>query len=102
MPKKVKDGSNDPDSIISQIVITPSGKSVIAGIGEEGKPGFLQVWLRADDKPLEKSKDDVQAHSKEIESIRLTEDCLHLFTIGKDGILAIFDVRDRDPRSQKK
>jgi hypothetical protein len=22
-----------------------------------------------------------------------------LFTIGKDGVLAIFDVRDRDPRS---
>lgn len=80
-------------------MITPSGKSVIAGIGEEGKPGSIQIWVRQDDKPLEKTSQEVQAHSKQIDRIRLTDDCANLFTIGKDGVLAIFDVRDRDPRS---
>ena len=75
---EVKNASKaqDPDAIISQIVITPSGKSVIAGVGEEGKPGSIQVWIRSDDKALERSnKEDIQAHSKPIDRIRLTDDC---------------------------
>lgn len=34
------------EAAISQIVITPSGKSVIAGVGELEKPGAIQIWLR--------------------------------------------------------
>jgi hypothetical protein len=65
---EVKNASKaqDPDAIISQIVIT----------GEEGKPGSIQVWIRSDDKALERSnKEDIQAHSKPIDRIRLTDDC---------------------------
>ena len=87
--------------LISQLVITPSGKSVIAGVGEVGRPGAVQVWLRSEDKPLEKSN-EVQAHSKPVEKLRLSDDCMNLFSVGLDGMLCIFEVRDRDPRAQKK
>jgi len=44
----------------------------------------------------------VQAHSKPVEKLRLSDDCMNLFSVGLDGMLCIFEVRDRDPRNQKK
>lgn len=32
---------DDLPAVISQIVITPSGKSVIAGVGEADRPGAI-------------------------------------------------------------
>jgi hypothetical protein len=74
---------------------------VIAGLGEPERPGAIQVWLRSEDKPLDKSN-EVQAHSRPVEKLRLSDDCLNLFSVGLDGMLCIFEVRDRDPRAQKK
>jgi len=93
--------ANDLVSVISQIVITPSGKSVIAGVGEANRPGAIQIWLRPEDKPLDKVN-EVQAHSKPVGVLRLSDDCQNLFSVGADGLLCIFEVRDRDPRSAKK
>lgn len=45
---------NELSAVISQLVITPSGKSVIAGLGEPDKPGCIQIWSRYEDKPLDK------------------------------------------------
>lgn len=39
---------------------------------------------------------EVQAHSKPIERMRLSFDNSHLFSVGQDGCLFIFDVKDRD------
>jgi len=89
---------DDLPSVISQLVITPSGKSVIAGVGETDRPGAIQIWLRSEDKPLDKIN-EVQAHSKAVERLRLSDDCMNLFSVGLDGLLCIFEVRDRDPRS---
>lgn len=65
---------DDLPAVISQIVITPSGKSVIAGVGEMDKPGAIQIWSKPEDKPLDKIN-EVQAHSKAVERLRLSDDC---------------------------
>ena len=45
---------------------------------------------------------EVQAHSRPIERMRLTYDNNHLFTVGEDGCLIIYDVKDRDPKNKTK
>lgn len=37
-----------------------------------------------------------------MERLRLSDDCQNLFSVGMDGLLCIFEVRDRDPRSAKR
>jgi hypothetical protein len=64
-------------------------------VGEVDRPGAIQVWSRPEDKPIDKIN-EVQAHSKAVERLRLSEDCQNLFSIGLDGILCIFECRDRD------
>jgi WD40 repeat protein len=94
--------SNDGIKVnLSQIVITPTAKSVIGGVGEQDRPGSLQIFLRPENKDLEKIN-EVQAHSKAVEKLKLSSDTLNLFSVGQDGMLCIFDVRDRDPRAAKK
>jgi hypothetical protein len=44
---------------------------------------------------------EVQAHSKPIERMRISYDNNFLFTGGQDGLLIIHDIKDRDPRAPK-
>lgn len=41
---------------------------------------------------------EVQAHGKGIQRMRISFDNNYLFTSGKDGCLLICEIRDRDPR----
>ena len=41
---------------------------------------------------------EVQAHGKGIERMRISYDNNYLFTAGKDGCLIIYEIKDRDPR----
>jgi hypothetical protein len=70
---------------------------VITGVGEVDRPGAIQVYSRLEDKPIEKMN-EIQAHSKPVERLRLSNDCLNLFTVGLDGLLCIFEVREKDSR----
>ena len=63
------------------------------GTGEEERPGAVQIYKVPFDKINE-----VQAHSKPIERMRLSYDNNFLFTAGQDGCLIIYDVKDRDPK----
>ena len=81
---------------ISQIVIHHSGKILFAGVGEQSEinyPGAIQVWKL----PFEKAA-EIQAHASPITRMRITHTNTHLFSVGCDGMLAIFDVKDRDPK----
>ena len=72
-----KKGPNTPNELavtISQLVITPSGKNLIAGVGEPDRPGAIQVWSRPEEKPIDKIN-EVQAHSKPVDRLRLSADC---------------------------
>lgn len=41
-------------TILSQIQIIPSARSVLAGVGEPSRPGSIQIWLKYTDRPMEK------------------------------------------------
>ena len=45
---------------------------------------------------------EIQAHSKPIERMRLSYDNNYLFTGGQDGLVVIHDIKDRDPRGAAK
>jgi len=79
--------------ILSQINFLASGKAFFAGVGEENRPGAIQIWKSS----LEKIN-EVQAHGKGVERMRISYDNNFLFTAGKDGTLVIHDIKDRDPR----
>ena len=80
---------------LSQLVIHHSGKILFAGVGELGDPypGAIQVWKL----PFEKAA-EIQAHASPVTRLRISNTNTHLFSVGQDGMLAIFDVKDRDPK----
>ena len=81
---------------LAQLVIHHSGKILFAGVGDMGEtnfPGAIQVWKL----PFEKAA-EIQAHASPITRLRITHTNTHLFSVGVDGMLAIFDVKDRDPK----
>jgi hypothetical protein len=70
-----------------------NGKSFFAGVGQEGRPGAIEVWRM----PLERVN-TFSAHSKAIERMRISHDNKFLFTSSNDGTLMIHTIVDRDPR----
>ena len=77
-------------------MIHHSGKILFCGVGEQSEvpyPGAIQVWKL----PFEKAA-EIQAHASPITRLRITHTNTHLFSVGMDGMLAIFDVKDRDPK----
>lgn len=73
---------------------------MIAGVGEQSNPGALQVYFWGGSRPLDKTN-EVQAHSRPIERLRLTYDNKCLFSVGQDGMLCFFDVREGSRVAQK-
>lgn len=45
---------------------------------------------------------EVQAHSQQIERMRLNYDNSKLFSIGIDGVLACFSIKDQDELTKKR
>lgn len=76
---------------------------MFAGVGEPSKPGSVLIYKVSDDSKGNAKIDkinEIQAHSKPIERMRMSFDNHHLFTAGKDGCLIIHDVKDRDPKGK--
>jgi len=59
----------DSKKQLSQIQIMSGGKTFFAGVGEDTKPGAVEIWKL----PLEK-KYEVQAHGAPIEKMRISHD----------------------------
>ena len=81
---------------LSQLVMHHSGRIVFAGVGEQGDvpyPGAIQVWKL----PFEQAQ-VIQAHASAVTRLRITHTNTFLFSTGVDGMLSIFEVRDRDPK----
>jgi hypothetical protein len=68
-----------------------SGKTFFTGVGDESKPGAVEIWKL----PLEK-KYEVQAHGMPIEKMRISHDNQFLFTSSKDGSMMMFEIKDKD------
>ena len=62
-------------------------------MGQESKPGSIQIWKF----PLEKVN-EVQAHSLQVSRMRISFDNKYLFSASKDGSLMIIEIKDKDPR----
>lgn len=71
------------------------GRYFFAGIAEDDKPGSIQVLKY----PFEKTF-EVQAHSLPVERLRISYDNQVLFSGGHDGVLCVFDVKDKDPKGK--
>ena len=82
---------------LSQIALTNNQKALIGGVGEDGKPGAVHIFQM----PQLSKINEIQAHSKPIERMRLSYDNNYLFTGGQDGLVIIHDIKDRDPRGAK-
>ena len=78
---------------LSQVQYLASGKAFFAGVGEENRPGAVQIWKSS----LEKIN-EIQAHGKGVERMRISFDNNYLFTAGRDGTFLIHEIKDRDPR----
>ena len=72
-------------------------RALFAGVGDDTRPGAVHIYSL----PLNKIN-EVQAHSKPIERMKLSFDNNYLFTGGQDGLLIIHDIKDRDPRGGAK
>ena len=87
----------------SQILCGYMRRVLVAGVAESDRPGSIQIF-RYDSQTQDKERLykalEVQAHSKQIERMRLNYDNSKLFSIGLDGVLACFSMRDNDPVSK--
>jgi hypothetical protein len=83
--------------------MTHNGKALLAGLGEPDKPGSVLIFkvseTQGGDPKIDKIN-EVQAHSKAIERMKLSYDNHQLFTVGQDGCLIIHEVKDRDPKGK--
>lgn len=83
-----------------------NGKALLAGRGEENRPGSIQIFkcIESKESSGEAAKiekvNEIQAHSKPIERMKLSFDNQNLFTVGQDCCLIVYDVKDRDPKSK--
>ena len=84
----------------SQVLVGYQRSLLYAGLAEPNRPGSIQVFRYAND-TMEKVL-EVQAHSQQIERMRLNYDNSKLFSIGIDGTLACFSVKDLDEKANKK
>ena len=78
---------------------------IYAGLAEPNRPGSIQIFRYTQDQnqfgTMEKVL-EVQAHSQQIERMRLNYDNSKLFSIGIDGVLACFSVKDMDDLAKKR
>jgi len=84
----------------SQLLVGYQRSLLYAGLAEPNRPGSIQVF-RYENNVIEKAA-EVQAHSQQIERMRLNYDNSKLFSIGIDGTLACFSVKDNDTEAKKK
>lgn len=90
--------------------MTHNATGLFAGVGESNRPGsvFIYKISVSEDKsrefpPLKMDwAGEVQAHSSAIERMRLSYDNNQLFSVGKDGCIIIYDVKDKDPKGKQK
>lgn len=96
-----KDGVNkklDVGSNPSQIAITRNQKLFFVGIGEQKLPGTVKYYKL----PLTTGEStDIQAHSEEIKRMKISRDDRYLFTVGKDGCVIVYDIKERERTREK-
>ena len=92
----------------SQVIGSTQRKLMFVGLADQSKPGNIQVFRHTFERSakLKESKDqtnyrfqkllDVQAHSKAVEKLKLNYDHTRLFSVGADGVVAIYSIHDKE------
>eukprot|EP00002_Diphylleia_rotans_P000166 TRINITY_DN1008_c0_g1_i4.p1 TRINITY_DN1008_c0_g1~~TRINITY_DN1008_c0_g1_i4.p1 ORF type:complete len:1179 (-),score=303.89 TRINITY_DN1008_c0_g1_i4:414-3950(-) len=84
----------DTGIALTQVVLSHSGRMLFAGT-ESGS-------IRSYKFPLTGEFQEHQCHSESVSRMRISFDDSFLFTVGEDGCLFIFDIRDKEGRQQKR
>lgn len=79
----------------NQVLTSFQRKFLVAGTNEQDRPSCIQVFRQNFEKVL-----DVQAHSKAISRMHLNFDNTKLFTVGDDGVLAAFQIVDKEQKKK--
>jgi hypothetical protein len=85
-----KSQSANADANLSSIVGLKTGKAYFCGVGEDQKPGHIQIWKY---QPLERIVINA-AHGNACERIRISYCNNRLFSVGRDGTVVMFEIRD--------
>jgi WD40 repeat protein len=85
--------------LMSRVAVTHSGKMLVATMGEAERPGSIRTYKF---EPMDGEFIEYQAHSLPIERLRISYDDSFIFTVGQDGCLIIYEIKDRDHRSLKR
>jgi hypothetical protein len=84
---------------LGQIRLSYSGKVLYTGVSEPGAPGSVRCYKFG---PFTGEYIEYQAHSAPLERLRVSYDDTHIFTVGQDGCICIFEVKDRDLRRRER
>ena len=71
----------------------------MTGVNDPGHPGSIRCYPF---NPFDHKATEYQAHAGAVERIAMSYDDTHLFSIGSDGTLCIFEVKDRDMRRRER
>ncbi len=83
----------------SQIAMTRNQKLFFVGIGEPKMPGTVKYYKF----PLSAGEcTDIQAHSEEVKRMKISRDDKYLFTVGKDGCVIIYEIKEREKTRESK
>lgn len=93
---KVKESQRfEEQTTFNQVLCTFQRKFLICGTSEQDKPSSIQIFKRDFAKICE-----IQAHSKQLSRLRLSFDNTKLFSVGEDGVLAIYSLIDKEQRKK--
>lgn len=84
---------------VGKLAISNTSKVLFAAMAGENTPGSVRCYKLA---PLVGDYVEFQAHSSAIARMRISYDDNYLFTVGLDGCICVFEIRDKEARSIKR
>ena len=88
----------ESDATLGQICLSNSGRTLFAGVTDNGVPGSLRIYSY----PVTGHFVEYVAHSGPITRVRISQDDKWLFTVGEDGTVCVFNVAEAAVADKKK
>jgi hypothetical protein len=84
---------------VSRLLVSNVSKVMFAAMAGEGIPGAVRCYRMA---PMTGDYMEFPAHSTAITRMKMSFDENYLFTVGQDGSICVFEIRDRETRNIKR
>ena len=88
---------------LSQITLMHNRRAIFTAVDEKDRPGSIQC-IRGDMQVTKENQNkdifEIQAHSLDIQRLKLSFDNQTLFSSSSDGSLCVFALADRDPKKK--